>query len=199
MKPGAAAALLFDDGLVDLFRLEYSPDGTRLAAAIGNPDSVTIKILTAAGSTVASFDSPTLGFGHPTWTPDSKEVILLDRQRYHEVSIAIDNPARRNLIGPAPPWGPIAIRDNGTFSARTDKPGLWQIGNGTRLISSKYPSRFDPPITFRGNDVLIPDFDAEGGPPDLGPAAGWRTGCGILAYAPGAEVKLNGLTRAKWR
>ncbi len=192
MKPGTAPALLFDAGLVDLFRLEYSPDGTRLAAAIGKADRVTIKILTADGGTVASFDSPTLGFGHPTWTPDGKEVVLLDRQRYHEVSIAIDNPARRNLIGRAPPWGPFAMRDSSTFSARVDEPGLWQIDKGTRLISSKYPTHFDPPITFRGDDLLIPDFDAEGGPRILAqPLAGGPDR--VLAYAPGAEVKLNGL------
>ena len=194
MKPGEAPALLFDAGLVDLFRLEYSPDGTRLAAAIGKADGVTIKILTADGGTVASFDSPTLGFGHPTWTPDSKHVVLLDRQIYHEVSIAIDNPAQRNTSSdPLPPTqGPIAVRDNGTFSARVDKPGLWEIGKETRLISSKYPTHFDPPITFRGADVLIPDFDAEGGPRILAqPLDGGPDR--VLAYAPGAMAKLNGL------
>jgi hypothetical protein len=192
MKPGAAPTLLFDAGLVDLFRLEYSPDGTRLAAAIGKADGVTIKILTADGGTITSFDSPTLGFGHPNWTPDSKEVILLDRIRHHELGIAVDNPARRRPIGLSPPWGPEAVRDNGTFSARIDKPGLWQIDKGVRLISDKYPSRFDPPITFRGDDLLVPDFNAEGGARILAqPLAGGPDR--VLAYAPGAEVKLNGL------
>jgi Tol biopolymer transport system component len=117
IKPGAAQALLFDAGLVDLFRLEYSPDGTELAAAIGREEGVTIKILTADGGTVTSFDSPTLGFGHPNWTPDGKAVIVLDRQRYHEVSIAVDNPAVRNPFGRAPPWGPPQC-DRTVFSRR---------------------------------------------------------------------------------
>jgi hypothetical protein len=60
------------------------------------------------------------------------------------------------------------------------------------LISSKYPARFDPPITFRGEDVLIPDFNAQGGARILAqPLAGGADR--VLAYAPGAEVKLNGL------
>ena len=35
MKPGTAPVLLYDAGLVPVFRLEYSPDGTRLAVRAG--------------------------------------------------------------------------------------------------------------------------------------------------------------------
>ena len=187
MKPGSAPILLYDAGLVPVFRLEYSPDGTRLAAAIAKKNGITIKILTADGGTVASFDSPTLGGGAPTWTPDGKAVILLDRtvQRYVRVDVA-DPTQRKPAAGIN--WGDIAIRSNGTFATRFEKPGLWQIDKGPRLISSKYPLRFDPPITFLGKDVLVPDFDAAGGARILAqPVAGGPDR--VLAYTPGAEAQ----------
>ena len=46
MKPGAAPALLFDAGQSVLFRVEFSPDGTRLAAVFARPGGATVKILT---------------------------------------------------------------------------------------------------------------------------------------------------------
>jgi len=187
MKPGAAPVLLYDAGLVPVFRLEYSPDGTRLAAAIAKANGITIKILTADGGTVASFDSPTLGGGAPTWTPDGKAVILLDRILRRYVRIDIADPAQRKPAAGIN-WGDIAIRSNGTFASRFEKPGLWQIDKGPRLISSKYPLRFDPPITFLGEDVLVPDFDAAGGARILAqPVAGGPDR--VLAYAPGAEAQ----------
>ena len=95
MKPGATPAVLFDAGLAPLFRLEYSPDGTRLALVIAGKNDLTIKILTADGGTVASFDSPTVGYANPTWTPDGKAVTVFDRRVAQLVRITIDNPAER--------------------------------------------------------------------------------------------------------
>jgi hypothetical protein len=100
--------------------------------------------------------------------------------------IAVDNPAQRRPAA-ASPWFAVAIRANGTFAVRVDKPGLWRIDNTERLLNAKYPNYWPAPIAFRGDDVLIPDFAAVGGPRILAqPVGGGRDR--VIAYAPGAQV-----------
>jgi len=185
MKPGRAPFLLFDAGSQSLGRENFSPDGTRLAVAINTAKGLTIKILTAAGASVASFDIPFLSSGLPTWTPDGKGLILFDSKSQRAVRIAIDNPAQREPVA-APLWQAVTIRANGTFATRDDKPGLWRIDHGTVLINGKYPAHWGPAIAFLGDDVLIPDFNAAGGARILAqPVAGGPDR--VIAYAPGAE------------
>jgi hypothetical protein len=111
--------------------------------------------------------------------------VLYDRARQQAMRVDIDNPAHRTPVAP-PPWLGVTIRDEGTYATRPGKAGVWRIDGGERLISAKYPRPFNPPLAFRGNDVLIPDFDAEGGARILAqPLAGGPDR--VLAYAPGAE------------
>ena len=187
MKPRAAPVQIFDAGVASLFRAVFSPDGTQLAAVISSPEGVTIKILTVDGASVASFAGKWIGAGMPTWTPDGRAVILMDLDIFRAVRIEVADPARRTPVAP-PYWGALTIRDNGTFSARFDKPGVWQIDKGIRLISGKYPAAFSPQLAFRGDDVLIPDFNAASGPRILAqPVAGGPDQ--LLAYAPGAQAQ----------
>jgi Tol biopolymer transport system component len=184
-KPGAAPVQVFDAGFAAMFRAVFSPDGSRLAAVMSSATGLTIKILTRNGASTASFAAKALGIGTPTWTPDGKAVILMDLQIFRSVRIEIDDPARRTPVAP-PYWAAVAMRDNGTFSARFEKPGVWQIDKGIRLISGKYPAAFMPQLAFRGDDVLIPDFNAAGGPRILAqPVAGGPDR--VLGYAPGAQ------------
>ena len=186
MKPGAAPSVLYDAGLTPLFRLEYSPDGTKLALVIAKENGLTIKILAADGSPVSSFDLVTLGYGHPTWMPDGKAVTAFDRPRRQSMRIEVDSPAQRTPVADSPPWAALAVRGNGLFAVNFGAGGLWRLGGTPRLVSSKYPIEFAPPITFRGNDVLVPDFNAEGGARVLAqPVAGGPDR--MLAYLPGAE------------
>lgn len=191
MKPGAAPAMLYDAGLLPMFRLEYSPDGTRLAAPVAGQNGVTVKILTAGGANVASFRSPTLGGGAPTWTPDGREVVLFDKDVPAYVGVDIANTAHRRPIVPSP-WGAVIFHNNATFAARFDRPGYWQFDKKPRLVTGKYPNRWDPPPTLRGDDLLIPQFDAPDGPRILAqPLAGGPNR--VLAYAPGAQAQEGGL------
>jgi Tol biopolymer transport system component len=187
MKPGAAPVQVFDAGFASLFRAVFSPDGRQLAAVISSAKGVAIKILTTGGASVKSFAATSIGIGTPTWTPDGKAVILMDLQIFRPVRIEVADPSHRTPVAP-PYWDAIAIRDNGIFSARFDKPGVWQIDKGIRLISNKYPARFSPQLAFRGDDVLIPDFNASGGPRILAqPVAGGPDR--VLGYAPGAQAQ----------
>ncbi len=187
MKLGAAPAVLFDAGLAPLFRLQFSPDGTRLALVTAG-DNMNVKILTADGGTVASFDTPTVGFGNPTWAPDGKAVLLLNAPTKKVVRIAIDDPARRIPVAQAPTWVTLAFHDNRIFAPREDRGGIWEFGKAPRLISSKYPRQFAPPVTFRGDEVLIPDFNAAGGARILAQPLGGGPDR-VLGYAPGAEAQ----------
>jgi Tol biopolymer transport system component len=187
MKPGAAPAVLFDAGLAPLFRLQFSPDGTRLALVTAG-ENMNIKILTADGGTIASFDRPSLGHGNPTWTPDGKAVLLLDIPSKRVVRIAIDDPARAVPFAVAPPWVTFGFHDNRIFAPRADSGGIWEFGKEPRLINNKYPRIFAPPVTFRGDDVLLPDFDAAAGARVLSqPLAGGPDR--VLGYVPGAEAQ----------
>jgi Tol biopolymer transport system component len=187
MKPGGKPVLLIDVGLSPVFRLEFSPDGTRLAAVVATDHGPTIKVLTADGATVSSFGVGMIGVGFPTWTPDSKGLVMLDLPAGHIARVDPADPSRRSAVAPLG-WSGIAIRSNGTFAGRFDKPGLWRIDGGEKLLSTKYPSRFNPPIAFRDGNALIPDFNAADGPRILAqPLAGGPDR--VLAYAPGARAQ----------
>jgi hypothetical protein len=191
MKPGKAPALLYDGGLSHLFRLEFSPDGSHLAMPIAGEDGLTINILTADGATVSSFHSPTLGGGAPTWTPDGKEVVYFDKSAGGYIRVDIADPTRRRAAAPLP-WGAIIYHGGNVFSERFDIPGYWQIDGKPRLVSGKYPLRWDPPPALLGDVLLVPDFAAAEGPRILAqPLAGGPDR--VLAYAPGAQAQQNGL------
>ena len=118
---------------------------------------------------------------------------MFDRTVMQEVCVALDNPALRTPLT-EPPWGTVKIRDKGVFCTRIDKPGIWQIGNEPRLISKKYPIHFSPPITFRGEDLLIPEFNAPDGPRILAqPLAGGPDR--VVGYAPGAFASPEGQSK----
>ena len=63
MKPGAAPAVLFDAGLSAVYRIRFSPDGTKLVVASETTQNVTVKIMTREGASLGSFDMPSLGLG----------------------------------------------------------------------------------------------------------------------------------------
>jgi hypothetical protein len=186
-KPGAAPTPFFDAGLAVVFRVVLSPDGSKLAAVFARSGGITIRVFSMTGASLASFDYGMLGEGLPTWTLDNKALVMLDLEHRRDVRVEIADPSRRTPVGPEF-FSPVTIRSNGIFSARFDKPGIWQIDKEPRLISEKYPARFDPPLVFRGEDVLLPDFNAGAGPRiSAQPLAGGPDR--ILGYAPGARAR----------
>jgi Tol biopolymer transport system component len=184
IKPGASPTLLYDAGFTPAFRLEFSPDGKYLAMPVATNDGVDINILTSDGAAMAMFHSTALGSGAPTWTADSKAVIALDKTIFTYMQIDIANPAHRRPAAPRL-WSAVISHGGGTFAALSGKPGYWQIGLQPRLVTAKYPVRWDPPPELRGEELLVPDFDAAGGPRILAqPLAGGPDR--VLAYLPGA-------------
>jgi hypothetical protein len=158
---------------------------------IASEDGLTIDILTAEGAAVSSLHSPTLGGGAPTWTPDGREVIYFDKRARAYIRVDIAVPARRRAAAPLL-WGAILYHGGHEYGQSFDRPGYWQIDGKPRLVSGKYPLRWDPPPVLLGDDLLVPDFNAAGGPRILAqPLAGGPDR--VIAYAPGAEAQQNGL------
>ena len=192
MKKGAAPAMLFDAGFSQLDQVRFSPDGALLAVVTERPESVTVKIMTRSGAGLSAFDYPSLGLGLPSWTLDGKAVIVFDRRTLRTYRVPINDPARRTPFA-APHWVGIAIRQDGTFATRADANGIWRIDPGIKQINGTYPRYYQPSLAFRGEDVLVPDYDGSvprilAQPVSGGPAR-------VIAYAPGAANQ-NGLHSA---
>jgi DNA-binding winged helix-turn-helix (wHTH) protein/Tol biopolymer transport system component len=192
MKKGAAPTVLFEGGFSSLEQVRFSPDGALLALASETPETVTVRIMTRSGAGLSAFDYPSLGLGLPSWTLDSKAVIVFDRRSLRTYRVSIDDPARRSPVA-APHWVGIAIRQDGTFATRADMPGIWRIDHGIKQINSTYPRYYQPSLAFRGQDVLVPDYDGSvprilAQPVSGGPAR-------MIGYAPGAANQ-NGLHTA---
>jgi hypothetical protein len=172
--------------------VRFSPDGALLALASETQETVTVRIMTRSGSGLSAFDYPSLGLGLPSWTLDSKAVIVFDRRSLRTYRVSIDDPAQRSPMA-APHWVGIAIRQDGTFATRADTPGIWRIDQGIKQINNTYPRYYQPSLAFRGQDVLVPDYDGSvprilAQPVSGGPAR-------VIGYAPGAANQ-NGLHTA---
>ena len=174
IKPGTTPRVLFDAGLAPLFRLEFSPDGSRLAAVIAGEKGLTIKILTADGGATASFDTPTVGYAYPAWTPDSKAVLLYDRRVAKLVRVAIDDPARRTPYASAPPWEAVVISQNGTFALKLGVGGIIRRLDQTPTLTAerKISERLRPADCFPRRRDSDPGLQCARGPAYPGPAGG---------------------------
>ena len=185
-KPGAAPVMLFDGGAGALFRVIFSPDGSRLAVVSDSSDGrITVRVLTTSGAGVTSFEMPSIGPGLPTWTPDGKGLIVFDTGTMRALRIDVDNPTLRQFAAPAG-WIGVTVRRDGVFAGKIVHSGLWQIDRTPRLISESYPPVESSLIAFWHDSVLVPDFNAEGGPRFLAqPLAGGPDR--VAGYAPGAH------------
>ena len=140
--------------------------------------------MTRAGASLSSFEMPSLGLGLPSWTLDGKAVLIFDRHYLRTMLIPVDNTARRTPFAP-PHWVGIAVRKDGIFATRADRPGIWRIDGEIKQINSVYPAFYQPPLAFRGNDVLVPEYAAGSEPRILAqPVSGSPSR--VVAYAPGA-------------
>ena len=142
-------------------------------------------MITAAGATVSSIVTGDPGLGFPSWTPDSRAVLLSDKG--HVWRVDIRDPTHRTRVAGSE-WITVTMRANGTFASRADKDGVWRIDGVPKLINAQYPMGQSFPISFRGDDILVPVDGTRARPPrvmaqpvDGGPAR-------LLGYLPEAEV-----------
>lgn len=188
-RPGSAVAQLFDAGSARLFPVQFSPDGSRLALVTESADTLVVKIMTPDGASLKSFSVPWPGY--PTWAADGTSILVFDSSDNRTWRIEVNDPVKRSPFAP-PHWQNIAIRPEGTFAIRADKPGLWRIDGTPSLVAGKYPRGYWPPLAFRGGDVLVPDFTGPVPRILAQPLSGGPDR--VLGYMPGAYLNRFGGT-----
>jgi Tol biopolymer transport system component/DNA-binding winged helix-turn-helix (wHTH) protein len=198
MKQGSQPFQILSGKNMALDRLRWSPDGTKIAFVVGTDKGVTIRVIASDGRPVTSFDMPSIGYGMPTWTPDSGAIISFDSSILTAVQTQLENTSRHIPVAPRL-WDGITTYRGATFSIRADKPGIWQIDNGIHEITQDYAQANDSALVFKGNDILIAKSESRnsaqarimaqpiaGGPPR------------IFAYAPlivkDSDIATNPLT-----
>lgn len=184
MKPGAKPVQLFvqGKGYLEIQGLTWSPDGQYLAFMTFTHDAIVARVMTTSGAIVSTFETSSIGPGFPSWTPDSKGLVLFEKSSRRAWRIDIQNPMHRTPVAERD-WFAVAVRETGIFATRIDKPGIWQIDPETRLISAEYPRGFNAPIAFLNGNILMPDFGAPDGARILSqPIAGGPAT--VFAYVP---------------
>jgi hypothetical protein len=130
-----------------------------------------------------------VGYGLPSWTSDSKALVLLDIASSRAVRAEIGDPARRSPVA-GKGWLSVTFLNNGLYATRGDRPGLWQIDHGIRLITTTYPNDYGAPLTILGDKVLVPDFSSK--PSDRLFAQSLAGGPStLIAYAPKVSPDSN--------
>jgi hypothetical protein len=77
----------------------------------------------------------------------------------------------------------VTLRKDGVFATRLEKPGVWQIDRGVRLISPDFPAGHK--IQFYKHDILFADFQPANPTIVAQPITGGPSR--VFAYAPGAS------------
>jgi Tol biopolymer transport system component/DNA-binding winged helix-turn-helix (wHTH) protein len=189
-SPGGKPQEVVRAGEANLDRLVWSPDGAYLAMTWTRNDHITVRVITPSGRTVTSFPVGGVGYGLPTWTPDSKALLLFDDASLRTVRVEIGDPSKRSPVA-GKGWLSVTLRKDGVYATRAEKPGLWQIDHGIRLVTAQYPRDDGDQLAFAGDKLLVADFSS-------GPAAArlfaqpLAGGPAVtIAYAPNLSPNTN--------
>jgi WD40 repeat protein len=186
--PGGKPHEILRAGEAYLDGLIWSPDGMYLALVLSRNGNNIVRVITTLGRTIASIPTQ-VGQGLPTWTSDSKALVLLDIASSRAVRVEISDPSKRSPVA-GNGWLSVAFLNDGLYATRADRPGLWQIDHGIRLITATYPIDYSAPLTILGDKVLVPDFSSK--PSDrlfAQPLAGGPST--LIAYAPKVSPDSN--------
>jgi Tol biopolymer transport system component len=185
-KPGGQPVAIVNAGVKDLERPVWSPDGTRIAFFEIWKGDITVHVVAAQGENIVSFAVPSIGFGLPSWTPDGEHLLLFDKRILRVVRIDLRHTDDREPMQD-PLWVDTIYYRGAIYSSKGPlAPGLWQTDAAPRLVTPDYPGQRHARLTFKGDDVLVPESLSSGNlrilakPLKGGPSR-------IAYYAPGAE------------
>jgi Tol biopolymer transport system component/DNA-binding winged helix-turn-helix (wHTH) protein len=154
-KRGGEPVELVNAGLNDIARPIWSPDGSRIAFFEFGTGEPVVHVITAQGENIVSFPVPSIGFGMPNWTPDGEHLLMFDRRIFQAVRVDVRSPSQRAPMADKFFDG-LQYRNGALYSARGDKPGIWQLDGAPRLITANYPAARAARLAFKGDDVLVP-------------------------------------------
>ena len=184
MAPGQPPVQIFSQGkdYLEIGSTAWSPDGRYISFVTFRRDAIIIRVINRQGQLISSFETSSVGSGYPTWTYDSKALVMYNKKTLRATRIEIGDPQHRTSVSP-PHWFAVTLRKDGVFAARLEKPGVWQIDRGVRLISPDFPAGHK--IQFYKNDILFADFQPANPTIIAQPIAGGPPR--VFAYAPGAS------------
>lgn len=184
MSAGQKPLQIFSQGkdYLEIGATAWSPDGRYISFVTFRRDAIVIRVIDRQGQLVSSFETSSVGAGYPTWTYDSKALVMYNKKTLRATRIEIADPQHRTSVAP-PHWFSVTLRKDGLFAAQLEKPGVWQLDRGTRLISHDFPAGHK--IQFYKNDILFADFQPANPTITAQPIEGGPSR--VFAYAPGAS------------
>jgi len=184
MSAGQPPVQIFSQGndYLEIGSTAWSPDGRYISFVTFRKDAIVIRVLTRQGQLVSSFETSSVGAGYPTWTYDSKALVMYNKQTLRATRIEIANPRHRTSIAP-PHWFSVTLRKDAMFATKLETSGLWRIDHGIQLVLPDFPPGY--PIQFYKNDILLADFQGPNPQIVAHPLSGGPSR--IFAYTPGAS------------
>lgn len=184
MAAGQPPVQIFSQGkdYLEMGSTAWSPDGRYISFVTFRRDAIVVRVINRQGQLISSFETSAVGSGYPTWTYDSKALVMYNKKTLRATRIEIGDPQHRTSVSP-PHWFAVTPRKDGVFAAQLEKPGVWQIDRGVRLISPDFPAGHK--IQFYKNDILFADFQPANPTIIAQPIAGGAPR--VFAYAPGAS------------
>lgn len=184
MSPGQPPVQLFSQGkdYLEIGSTAWSPDGRYISFVTFRENAIVIRVIDRRGQLVSSFETSSIGAGYPTWTYDSKALVVYNKKTLRATRVEIAAPQHRASVAP-PHWFSVVQRKDGVFAAQLEKPGVWQIDRGIRLISPDFPAGHK--IQFYKNNIVFADFQLGSPRVVAQPITGGPSR--IFAYAPGAS------------
>ena len=137
---GAESRRLTQRALGSLGWLDWAPDGRRLAFISRIGDRMALHVIDGFGADLANLPIAAMDVGQPTWSSDGTSLFYpaRDRRGWRLWRAAATG------SGPAVPvssYGWRAVRASGAalFAVRSDRAGIWRLGETPRLITAELP------------------------------------------------------------
>lgn len=159
MRPGKPSSQLVGFGQNKIGALAFSPDGQRIAVLAERQGALQLLILSAGGTEIAAIALDASDAREPQWLPagDALVIPLRDNVGFRITRVDL---AQGGKLTPLTGYGWIAVRlhEGKLFGVRSDRPGIWEIGDKPRLVTAKLASNRSGQWQISGDDAIV--FDA---------------------------------------
>lgn len=158
MQPGKPASQLVSFGNLKPLSLAWSQDGQRIAALLGSPGYMGIRILSRGGTELLSIPLASGDAGDLQWTADGKALVfpMRDGKGFRVMRLDFAQSATMTpLTGYS--WMSVRLHGKEIYGVKDDQPGIWRIGDTPQLIVAKFPTIRMRQWRIEGNDIIYVD------------------------------------------